>query len=84
MFKLSIDNPAVPVRDGAGNVSAQEKFTDCCANPLLFAMRDKYHDFSMSLLTILECLRLAEKEGHVPPLPEGWWVQLANRYNLRL
>ncbi|MDR2572763.1 MAG: XRE family transcriptional regulator [Desulfovibrio sp.] len=81
---VSMDNPAIPVRDASGQISAEEKFADCCADPLLFAMRDNYHEFVMGLFTILQCLRLAEKEGHVPSLPEGWWVQLAIRYNLKL
>lgn len=75
-----IDNPAVPVRDESGTLSAEEKFSDCCADPLLFAMRDKYHEFTMGLFTVLQCLRLAEKAGHIPPLPMGWWASVEYTY----
>lgn len=60
----------------------EEKTCERCDDPLLFTMRDNHHDFAMGLFTVLQCLRLAEKEGHVPSLPESWWVQLAVRYNL--
>jgi hypothetical protein len=81
---IPVDNPAVPFRNESGTITAKEKFSDCCADPLLFAMRDKHHEFFMGLITILQCLRVAEENGHVPHLPEDWWVQLAVRYNLRL
>ncbi|MDR2819018.1 MAG: XRE family transcriptional regulator [Desulfovibrio sp.] len=82
--KTLLKNPAVPVRDESGTIPAKEKFSDCCADPLLFAMQDNFHQFSMGLFTILQCLRVAEENGHVPHLPEDWWVQLAVRYNLRI
>ncbi len=55
---------------------------DCCDDPLLFAMRDNYHDFSIGLFTILNCLKLAEREGVVPKLPDEWWIDLHNQYRL--
>lgn len=84
MKKTSNKNQAFPLTDASGTATAEAKTCDRCDDPLLFAMRDNYHEFSMGLLTILQCLSLAEKEGYVPSLPEAWWVQLAVRYNLRL
>ncbi|MGL4208562.1 MAG: hypothetical protein ACRCTY_04165 [Candidatus Adiutrix sp.] len=57
---------------------------DCekCDDPLLFAMQDKFHQFSIGLFTILNCLKLAEKDGAVPNLPDEWWILLANRYRI--
>ena len=49
---------------------------DECVEELQFAMKDKYHEFSLGLSVVLECLVVAEKEGFVPPLPENWWIQL--------
>lgn len=72
------------VQNEAHCTAAEEKTCEHCDDPLSFAMRDNYHEFSMGLFTVLQCLRLAETEGHVPLLPEDWWVQLAVRYNLRL
>ena len=52
-----------------------EDVTSCesCNEMMVFAMRDKYHEFSIGLQTILECLRIAEQEGYVPQLPPEWW-----------
>ena len=47
-----------------------------CDEVLAFAMRDNFHEFSIGLSTILECLQIAEKEGYVPPLPDEWWFKL--------
>lgn len=49
---------------------------ECCPEELIFAMRDKYHEFSLGLTTILECLQIAESEGYVPELPIAWWCKL--------
>lgn len=49
---------------------------DTCNETLVFAMKDNYHEFSIGLRTILECLAIAEKEGYVPPLPPEWWWSL--------
>lgn len=46
---------------------------ECCGERLAFAMKDKYHEFSIGLSTILHCLAVAEQEGYVPKLPNGWW-----------
>jgi hypothetical protein len=43
-------------------------------------MKDSYHSFSLGLVTVLECLRLAEQQGHVPELPPEWWTMISNRY----
>ncbi len=51
-----------------------------CNEELAFAMRDKHHEFSIGLRTVLQCLRLAEQEGNVPPLPIEWWNKIASRH----
>ncbi|VXC22931.1 conserved hypothetical protein [Pseudomonas sp. 8Z] len=51
-----------------------------CEEELLFAMRDKYHDFSLGLSVVLQCLLVAEQNGYVPKLPDEWWTQLRLRY----
>lgn len=56
--------------------------TNCeeCMEDYIFAMKDKTHEFSIGLRTILACLAFAEKEGAVPELPEKWWILINNRY----
>ncbi|MGC3412536.1 hypothetical protein ACPTII_32395 [Pseudomonas aeruginosa] len=53
-----------------------------CHDELIFALQDKHHVLSLGLSTLLQCLRMAEHEGAVPELPEGWWSRMANRYRL--
>lgn len=72
--KPFVENPAQRVDDG--------KSPDCdvCEEALLFAMRDNHHEFSINLTTILECLRVAEQRGEVPPLSKDWWYQVHRRF----
>lgn len=51
-----------------------------CSEPVLFAMKDQHHEFSMGLSVILNSLRLAEKTGYVPPLDETWWRAIHAQY----
>jgi hypothetical protein len=53
---------------------------DFCPNPLVFAMRDNYHDFSIDLLTVLRCLKIAESEHVIPELPNDWWIHIKQAY----
>ncbi|MDR0770545.1 MAG: hypothetical protein LBE75_05040 [Burkholderiales bacterium] len=54
----------------------------CCDNHLLFAMKDNYHEFTLGITTVLECLAIAEKSGAVPELPSEWWIQIVRHYSL--
>ena len=56
--------------------------TECdrCDETLIFAMRDKYHEFSIGLTQILHCLAIAQQEGYVPELPDQWWNDINGRY----
>lgn len=62
----------------AALAGAAEDVTSCetCGETLVFAMRDRYHEFSIGLQTVIDCLRVAEQEGYVPPLPNEWWIAL--------
>ncbi len=64
---------------GAG-AQAVPVCVDCCDDTLVFGLQDRYHPFSIGLMTILECLRVAEAEGQVPKLPDAWWNSVRNRY----
>ncbi len=33
---------------------------------------------------ILQCLRIAEHQGDIPPLPPEWWFPLMNRYQFEM
>ncbi|OLU25665.1 hypothetical protein BVH03_17650 [Pseudomonas sp. PA15(2017)] len=60
----------------------QETSGQCCDNHLIFALRDRHHDFSLGISTVLECLRFAEAQGAIPALPEDWWIAVRGRYHL--
>lgn len=47
--------------------------TDCCDDDVVFILKDQHHEFSLSLTTLLQCLRFAEQQGAVPALPAQWW-----------
>lgn len=53
---------------------------ECCTEELVFAMKDKYHEFSVGLTTILHCLAIAEAEGYVPKIDTDWWIMVKNRH----
>ncbi len=55
---------------------------DNCFENLIFALKDNSHEFSIGLLTILECLKFAEDNGAVPTLPYEWWLSLKSRYQM--
>lgn len=62
-------------------ISESETAETCCdPENMVFALQDRYHQFSMEITTILQCLHAAELEGAVPRLPDSWWLQIINRY----
>lgn len=70
-------NRAEVKQNGSGQVEGiDHTLCPACEETMVFAMRDKYHEFSIGLSTVLECLRAAEAEGYVPPLPAEWWFAI--------
>ena len=51
-----------------------------CFEDIIFALRDNYHEFSIGLSTILECLKHSEREGIIPPISDEWWIDVYNNY----
>ncbi|MCT4625673.1 hypothetical protein [Halodesulfovibrio sp.] len=64
-------------------ITQNDDFSGCptCSEEVIFAMEDSFHHFSIGLRTILQCLNLAEMQGYIPPLPDEWWNEVANRHN---
>ncbi|WP_415713372.1 XRE family transcriptional regulator [Maridesulfovibrio sp.] len=73
----SLENPAYTIKDGHELVICDE-----CGEELVFSMQDNYHQFALGLRTVLYCLRVAETEGNIPPLPEDWWLDVDFRHSL--
>lgn len=55
---------------------------DCedCAEDYVFLMSLDGREFTLGLSTVLAAVAFAEREGAVPVLPDGWWNQVASRY----
>lgn len=47
---------------------------------LYFVMEDSVHRFTIGLKEILECLKFAEEENEIEPLPQSFWLGAMNRY----
>ena len=43
-----------------------------CFEQVVFLLKDKDHEFSVGLSTIVECLAFAIKNGDLPKLPSSW------------
>lgn len=46
----------------------------------MFLMSLDGREFTLGLSTVLAAVAFAEREGAVPVLPDGWWNQVASRY----
>jgi len=58
---------------------------EICDEPIIFALATKNgENFSVGLTTILECLKIAEKEYHIPPIDSKFWLAVKNDYKLDL
>ena len=55
---------------------------DNCDNPVVFALKDNYHTFSLDLITVLKCLKMAEQENVIPELPGEWWNTIKITYKI--
>lgn len=69
-------NRALPDGGRFQNVTSCEN----CLEELVFAMKDRHHEFSIGLRTILHCLAIADKEGYTPKLPADWWERVRSYY----
>ena len=51
---------------------AEEIACDKCCESVIFHLRDKEHEFTMGLSTVLECIMFAIEQGDLPKLPMSW------------
>lgn len=64
-------------------VKAAERIAcDNCFESTVFLMKDKDHEFSVGLSTILQCVEFAIKQGQLPKLPDSWCSSIGSRYNI--
>ncbi len=60
--------------------NAQHICCENCFENVVFMLKDKDHEFSMGLSTVLECLRFAQDNGDIPPIDEKWWIDVRKHF----
>lgn len=60
----------------------EEMCCDNCFEQVVFFLKDKEHEFSMGLSTVLECLIFAVRNGDLPKLPSSWVSNVSRVYNI--
>ena len=66
----------------AGAVEAEKICCENCCEKAVFLLKDKEHEFSMGLTTVLQCLEFAIRNGCLPKLPNSWVGAVERAYNL--
>ena len=61
---------------------AEKMCCDNCFEQVVFLLKDKDHEFSMGLTTVLECLEFAIKNGNLPKLPMSWCSDVGSSFDL--
>ena len=59
---------------------AEEMVCNRCDERVIFHLRDKDHEFTMGLSTVLECLMFAVEQGDLPKLPLSWCTDVDYAY----
>lgn len=53
--------------------TAERQHCEECFEPVVFLLKDKEHEFSLGLSTVLECLAFAVRTGDLPKIPTSWF-----------
>ncbi len=49
-----------------------------------FVIENSHSQTTIGLNIILQCLRIAELQADIPPLPDEWWYPLIKRHNIKM
>lgn len=63
-------------------LSAEKICCENCFERVVFLLKDKEHEFSMGLTTVLQCLEFAIRSGALPKLPSSWVGATERFYNV--
>lgn len=63
-------------------VEAEKMHCENCFEEAVFLLKDKDHEFSMGLTTVLQCLEFAVRNGCLPKLPNSWVGAVERFYNV--
>ena len=64
--------------------SAEQIACDKCFEQVVFSLKDNYHEFSIGITTVLECLAFAIYQGNLPKLPRSWCADVERALNITL
>lgn len=81
---MNNDNTGEILINKAEVENAEHILCDNCFEPVVFLLRDKDHEFSVGLTTLLECLAFAIRNGDLPKLPASWCSDVSNAFRIRL
>lgn len=62
--------------------NAERIHCDNCFEEVVFMLRDKDHEFSVGLISVLVCLEFAIKTGNLPKLPASWCSDVGAALNI--
>lgn len=62
--------------------SAEQVCCENCFEQAVFLLKDKKHEFSMGLTTVLQCLEFAIKNGILPKLPRSWCSDVEHAFDI--
>ena len=51
-----------------------------CGMPVVFMLKQDKQELSLDLFTVLNCLKLAADRGHIPRIPNDWWLDIVRSY----
>ena len=63
-------------------VGAEKMCCENCFEKAVFLLKDKDHEFSMGLTTVLQCLEFAIKNSILPKLPMSWCADVGDTYDI--
>lgn len=63
-------------------VEAETMYCENCCEKAVFLLKDKDHEFSMGLTTVLQCIEFAIRSGALPKLPMSWCADVGDAYDI--
>lgn len=54
---------------------------NCCDNTAMFLLDNGKTQFAIHLEIMLKCIKFAEDQGKIPPLPPEWWTIIYRDFN---
>jgi len=63
-------------------LEAENMSCENCFEQVVFLLKDREHEFSMGLTTVLQCLAFAISQGELPKLPRSWCSDVEHAFDI--